>query len=231
MLNMGGLEDIEKPSSSRVRKTPDHSLFSNDARSHQTHRFGFMKEGSQATLKLRQKNWQQIWGRSILYFVVKVRWKIWYHDSMDVYDNLNCHSSLVGTKTPGWWNWPRGKIRGFRAEGIHGDLDQGQTSSCPFSKTGIDVWSNGKNSTTWSPADHLGWPMLLQLTIFHKIQKLSLPVDGRTGYCEKSFGTTFVSPSQEMRGFICKININFTKKRMKELNLATAEEALQAKKK
>ncbi|MGT2847018.1 DEAD/DEAH box helicase [Streptococcus massiliensis] len=120
------------------------------------------------------------------------------------------------------------KIRGFRAEGIHGDLDQGKRLRVlrDFKNGNLDVLVATDVAARG-----------LDISGVTHVYNYDIPQDpesyvhriGRTGRAGKSGQSiTFASPNE--MGYL-KIIEDLTKKRMKGLKPATAEEAFQAKKK
>ena len=120
------------------------------------------------------------------------------------------------------------KIRGFRAEGIHGDLDQGKRLRVlrDFKNGNLDVLVATDVAARG-----------LDISGVTHVYNYDIPQDpesyvhriGRTGRAGKSGQSiTFVAPNE--MGYL-QIIENLTKKRMKGLKPATAEEAFQAKKK
>ena len=119
------------------------------------------------------------------------------------------------------------KIRGFRAEGIHGDLDQGKRLRVlrDFKNGNLDVLVATDVAARG-----------LDISGVTHVYNYDIPQDpesyvhriGRTGRAGKSGQSiTFVSPNE--MGYL-QIIENLTKKRMKGLKPPTAEEAFQAKK-
>ncbi|MCO4661322.1 ATP-dependent RNA helicase [Streptococcus infantarius subsp. infantarius] len=120
------------------------------------------------------------------------------------------------------------KLRGFRAEGIHGDLDQGKRLRVlrDFKNDNLDILVATDVAARG-----------LDISGVTHVYNYDIPQDpesyvhriGRTGRAGKSGQSiTFVSPNE--MGYLAIIE-NLTKKRMKGLKPATAEEAFQAKKK
>lgn len=120
------------------------------------------------------------------------------------------------------------KIRGFRAEGIHGDLDQNKRLRVlrDFKSGNLDVLvatdvaARGLDISGVSHVYNYDIPQEAESYV-HRIGRT-----GRAGQTGQSI--TFVSPNE--MGYLSIIE-NTTKKRMKGLRPATAEEAFQAKKK
>ena len=119
------------------------------------------------------------------------------------------------------------KIRGFRAEGIHGDLDQNKRLRVlrDFKNGNLDVLVATDVAARG-----------LDISGVTHVYNYDIPQDpesyvhriGRTGRAGKlGQSITFVSPNE--MGYL-QIIENLTKKRMKGLKPATAEEAFQAKK-
>lgn len=119
------------------------------------------------------------------------------------------------------------KIRGFRAEGIHGDLDQGKRLRVlrDFKNGNLDILvatdvaARGLDISGVTHVYNYDIPQDPESYV-HRIGRT-----GRAGKSGQSF--TFVSPNE--MGYLSIIE-NLTKKRMKGLKPATAEEAFQAKK-
>ena len=119
------------------------------------------------------------------------------------------------------------KIRGFRAEGIHGDLDQNKRLRVlrDFKNSNLDVLVATDVAARG-----------LDISGVTHVYNYDIPQDpesyvhriGRTGRAGKSGQSiTFVAPNE--MGYL-QIIENLTKKRMKGLKPASAEEAFQAKK-
>ena len=119
------------------------------------------------------------------------------------------------------------KIRGFRAEGIHGDLDQNKRLRVlrDFKNGNLDILVATDVAARG-----------LDISGVTHVYNYDIPQDpesyvhriGRTGRAGKSGQSiTFVAPNE--MGYL-QIIENLTKKRMKGLKPATAEEAFQAKK-
>ncbi|VHL97795.1 DEAD-box ATP-dependent RNA helicase CshA [Streptococcus pyogenes] len=120
------------------------------------------------------------------------------------------------------------KLRGFRAEGIHGDLDQNKRLRVirDFKNDQIDILV-----ATDVAARGLDISGVTHVYNYDITQDPEMYVHriGRTGRAGKSGESiTFVSPNE--MGYLSMIE-NLTKKQMKPLRPATAEEAFQAKKK
>ncbi|MGT2906658.1 DEAD/DEAH box helicase [Streptococcus dentiloxodontae] len=120
------------------------------------------------------------------------------------------------------------KLRGFRAEGIHGDLDQGKRLRVlrDFKNDNLDILVATDVAARG-----------LDISGVTHVYNYDIPQDpesyvhriGRTGRAGKhGQSITFVAPNE--MGYLSIIE-NLTKKRMKGLKPATAQEAFQAKKK
>ncbi|HEQ1257215.1 TPA: DEAD/DEAH box helicase [Streptococcus pyogenes] len=120
------------------------------------------------------------------------------------------------------------KLRGFRAEGIHGDLDQNKRLRVirDFKNDQIDILV--ATDVAARGLDISGVTHVYNYDITQDPESYVHRI-GRTGRAGK-FGEsiTFVSPNE--MGYLSMIE-NLTKKQMKPLRPATAEEAFQAKKK
>lgn len=120
------------------------------------------------------------------------------------------------------------KLRGFRAEGIHGDLDQNKRLRVirDFKGDQVDILVATDVAARGLDISNVTHVYNYDITqdpesYVHRI--------GRTGRAGKSGESiTFVSPNE--MGYLSMIE-NLTKKQMKPLKPATAEEAFQAKKK
>ncbi|HEP3504050.1 TPA: DEAD/DEAH box helicase [Streptococcus pyogenes] len=120
------------------------------------------------------------------------------------------------------------KLRGFRAEGIHGDLDQNKRLRVirDFKNDQIDILV--ATDVAARGLDISGVTHVYNYDITQDPESYVHRI-GRTGRAGKSGESiTFVSPNE--MGYLSMIE-NLTKKQMKPLRPATAEEALQAKKK
>ena len=120
------------------------------------------------------------------------------------------------------------KLRGFRAEGIHGDLDQGKRLRVlrDFKNDNLDVLVATDVAARG-----------LDISGVTHVYNYDIPQDpesyvhriGRTGRAGQSGQSiTFVSPNE--MGYLAIIE-DLTKKRMKGMKPATAQEAFEAKKK
>ena len=225
MLNMGFLEDIESIIS-RVPEERQTLLFSAtmpDA----IKRIGvkFMKEPEYVKIAAKELTTELV---DQYYIRVKENEKF---DTMTrLMDVEQPELSIVFGRTKRRVDeLTRGlKIRGFRAEGIHGDLDQGKRLRVlrDFKNGNLDVLVATDVAARG-----------LDISGVTHVYNYDIPQDpesyvhriGRTGRAGKSGQSiTFVAPNE--MGYL-QIIENLTKKRMKGLKPATAEEAFQAKKK
>ncbi|HEQ1095929.1 TPA: DEAD/DEAH box helicase [Streptococcus pyogenes] len=120
------------------------------------------------------------------------------------------------------------KLHGFRAEGIHGDLDQNKRLRVirDFKNDQIDILV--ATDVAARGLDISGVTHVYNYDITQDPESYVHRI-GRTGRAGKSGESiTFVSPNE--MGYLSMIE-NLTKKQMKPLRPATAEEAFQAKKK
>ncbi|HER1703848.1 TPA: DEAD/DEAH box helicase [Streptococcus pyogenes] len=120
------------------------------------------------------------------------------------------------------------KLRGFRAEGIHGDLDQNKRLRVirDFKNDQIDILV--ATDVAARGLDISGVTHVYNYDITQDPESYVHRI-GRTGRAGKSGESiTFVSPNE--MGYLSMIE-NLTKKQMKPLRPPTAEEAFQAKKK
>ncbi|HEP1272769.1 TPA: DEAD/DEAH box helicase [Streptococcus pyogenes] len=120
------------------------------------------------------------------------------------------------------------KLRGFRAEGIHGDLDQNKRLRVirDFKNDQIDILV--ATDVAARGLDISGVTHVYNYDITQDPESYVHRI-GRTGRAGKSGESiTFVSPNE--MGYLSMIE-NLTKKQMKPLRPATTEEAFQAKKK
>lgn len=225
MLNMGFLEDIEAIIS-RVPEDRQTLLFSAtmpDA----IKRIGvkFMKEPEHVKIAAKELTTELV---DQYYIRVKENEKF---DTMTrLMDVEQPELSIVFGRTKRRVDeLTRGlKIRGFRAEGIHGDLDQGKRLRVlrDFKNGNLDVLVATDVAARG-----------LDISGVTHVYNYDIPQDpesyvhriGRTGRAGKSGQSiTFVAPNE--MGYL-QIIENLTKKRMKGMKPATAEEAFQAKKK
>ena len=225
MLNMGFLEDIEAIIS-RVPEDRQTLLFSAtmpDA----IKRIGvkFMKEPEHVKIAAKELTTELV---DQYYIRVKENEKF---DTMTrLMDVEQPELSIVFGRTKRRVDeLTRGlKIRGFRAEGIHGDLDQGKRLRVlrDFKNGNLDVLVATDVAARG-----------LDISGVTHVYNYDIPQDpesyvhriGRTGRAGKSGKSiTFVAPNE--MGYL-QIIESLTKKRMKGMKPATAEEAFQAKKK
>ena len=225
MLNMGFLEDIESIIS-RVPEERQTLLFSAtmpDA----IKRIGvkFMKEPEHVKIAAKELTTELV---DQYYIRVKENEKF---DTMTrLMDVEQPELSIVFGRTKRRVDeLTRGlKIRGFRAEGIHGDLDQGKRLRVlrDFKNGNLDVLVATDVAARG-----------LDISGVTHVYNYDIPQDpesyvhriGRTGRAGKSGQSITFVATNEM-GYL-QIIENLTKKRMKGLKPATAEEAFQAKKK
>ena len=120
------------------------------------------------------------------------------------------------------------KLRGFRAEGIHGDLDQNKRLRVirDFKNDQIDILVATDVAARGLDISGVTHVYNYDISQYQEIYVLRIGRTGRAGKSGESI--TFVSPNE--MGYLSMIE-NLTKKQMKPLRPATAEEAFQAKKK
>ena len=224
MLNMGFLEDIEAIIS-RVPETRQTLLFS-ATMPEAIKRIGvqFMKEPEHVKIAAKELTTDLV---DQYYIRVKEGEKF---DTMTrLMDVEQPELAIVFGRTKRRVDeLTRGlKIRGFRAEGIHGDLDQNKRLRVlrDFKNGNLDVLvatdvaARGLDVSGVTHVYNYDIPQDPESYV-HRI--------GRTGRAGKSGQSiTFVAPNE--MGYL-QIIENLTKKRMKGLKPATAEEAFQAKK-
>lgn len=120
------------------------------------------------------------------------------------------------------------KLRGFRAEGIHGDLDQNKRLRVIRDFKGDQIDILVATDVAARGLDISGVTHVYNYDITQDPESYVHRI-GRTGRAGKTGESiTFVSPNE--MGYLTMIE-NLTKKQMKPLKPATAEEAFQAKKK
>ena len=225
MLNMGFLEDIEAIIS-RVPETRQTLLFS-ATMPEAIKRIGvqFMKEPEHVKIAAKELTTDLV---DQYYIRVKESEKF---DTMTrLMDVEQPELAIVFGRTKRRVDeLTRGlKIRGFRAEGIHGDLDQGKRLRVlrDFKNGNLDVLVATDVAARG-----------LDISGVTHVYNYDIPQDpesyvhriGRTGRAGKSGQSiTFVAPNE--MGYL-QIIESLTKKRMKGMKPATAEEAFQAKKK
>ena len=224
MLNMGFLEDIEAIIS-RVPENRQTLLFS-ATMPEAIKRIGvqFMKEPEHVKIAAKELTTELV---DQYYIRVKEQEKF---DTMTrLMDVEKPELAIVFGRTKRRVDeLTRGlKIRGFRAEGIHGDLDQNKRLRVlrDFKNGNLDVLVATDVAARG-----------LDISGVTHVYNYDIPQDpesyvhriGRTGRAGKSGQSiTFVAPNE--MGYL-QIIENLTKKRMKGLKPATAEEAFQAKK-
>lgn len=225
MLNMGFLEDIESIISS-VPEERQTLLFS-ATMPEPIKQIGvkFMKEPEHVKIKATE-----LTNVNVEQFYIRVKEGEKFDTMTRLMDVDQPELSIVFGRTKRRVDeLTRGlKLRGFRAEGIHGDLDQGKR---------LRVIRDFKN-------DHLDILVAtdvaargLDISGVTHVYNYDIPQDpesyvhriGRTGRAGKSGQSiTFVSPNE--MGYLSIIE-NLTKKRMTGMKPATAQEAFEAKKK
>ncbi|CNK60171.1 TPA: DEAD/DEAH box helicase [Streptococcus agalactiae] len=225
MLNMGFLEDIEAIIS-RVPETRQTLLFS-ATMPDPIKRIGvkFMKDPEHVKIKATE-----LTNVNVDQYYVRVKENEKFDTMTRLMDVDQPELSIVFGRTKRRVDeLTRGlKLRGFRAEGIHGDLDQNKR---------LRVIRDFKN-------DHIDILVAtdvaargLDISGVTHVYNYDIPQDpesyvhriGRTGRAGKSGQSiTFVSPNE--MGYLTIIE-NLTKKRMTGMKPATASEAFQAKKK
>ncbi|MGT2887052.1 DEAD/DEAH box helicase [Streptococcus didelphis] len=120
------------------------------------------------------------------------------------------------------------KLRGFRAEGIHGDLDQNKRLRVIRDFKGDQIDILVATDVAARGLDISGVTHVYNYDITQDPESYVHRI-GRTGRAGKTGESiTFVSPNE--MGYLSMIE-NLTKKQMKPLKPATADEAFQAKKK
>ncbi|CQR24823.1 DEAD/DEAH box helicase [Streptococcus varani] len=225
MLNMGFLEDIEAIIS-RVPEERQTLLFS-ATMPEPIKQIGikFMKDSEHVKIKATE-----LTNVNVEQFFIRVKEGEKFDTMTRLMDVDQPELSIVFGRTKRRVDeLTRGlKLRGFRAEGIHGDLDQGKR---------LRVIRDFKN-------DHIDILVAtdvaargLDISGVTHVYNYDIPQDpesyvhriGRTGRAGKSGQSiTFVSPNE--MGYLGIIE-NLTKKRMTGMKPATANEAFEAKKK
>ena len=224
MLNMGFLEDIEAIIS-RVPEERQTLLFSAtmpDA----IKRIGvqFMKDPEHVKIKAKE-----LTNVNVDQYFIRVKEQEKFDTMTRLMDVDQPELSIVFGRTKRRVDeLTRGlKLRGFRAEGIHGDLDQNKRLRVirDFKNDQIDILVATDVAARG-----------LDISGVTHVYNYDIPQDpesyvhriGRTGRAGQSGqSSTFVAPNE--MGYLGIIE-NLTKKRMKGLKPATAEEAFQAKK-
>ncbi|EHI74708.1 ATP-dependent RNA helicase [Streptococcus criceti] len=224
MLNMGFLEDIEAIISHvpNERQTLLFSATMPDA----IKRIGvkFMKDPEHVKIAAKE-----LTSDMVEQFYVRVKEREKFDTMTRLIDVEQPELSIVFGRTKRRVDeLTRGlKLRGYRAEGIHGDLDQNKRLRVirDFKNDNLDILvatdvaARGLDISGVTHVYNYDIPQDPESYI-HRI--------GRTGRAGKSGQSiTFVSPNE--MGYLSIIE-NLTKKRMKGLKPATADEAFQAKK-
>ena len=209
MLNMGFLEDIE----AIISHVPDErqTLLFSATMPDAIKRIGvkFMKEPEHVKIAAKE-----LTSDNVEQFYIRVKEREKFDTMTRLIDVEQPELSIVFGRTKRRVDeLTRGlKLRGYRAEGIHGDLDQNKR---------LRVIRDFKNDN-------------LDILVATDVAARGLDISGVThvynydipqGKSGKS--VTFVSPNE--MGYLSIIE-NLTKKRMKGLKPATAQEAFQAKK-
>ncbi|MFA9413424.1 MULTISPECIES: DEAD/DEAH box helicase [unclassified Streptococcus] len=224
MLNMGFLDDIE----AIISRTPEsrQTLLFSATMPDPIKRIGvqFMKEPEHVKIAAKELTTELI-----DQYYVRVR----EHEKFDTMTRLmdveQPELAIVFGRTKRRVDeLTRGlKLRGYRAEGIHGDLDQGKR---------LRVLRDFKNDTLDILVATDVAARGLDISGVTHVYNYDIPQDpesyvhriGRTGRAGKSGQSiTFVSPNE--MGYLAIIE-NLTKKRMKGMKPATAEEAFKATK-
>lgn len=225
MLNMGFLEDIESIIS-RVPESRQTLLFS-ATMPEPIKRIGvtFMKEPEHVKIAAKELTTELV-----DQYYIRVREQEKFDTMTRLMDVDQPELAIVFGRTKRRVDeLTRGlKLRGYRAEGIHGDLDQGKRLRVlrDFKNDALDILVATDVAARG-----------LDISGVTHVYNYDIPQDpesyvhriGRTGRAGKhGQSITFVSPNE--MGYLSIIE-NLTKKRMKGLKPATAEEAFQAKKK
>lgn len=225
MLNMGFLEDIE----SIISRVPDNrqTLLFSATMPDAIKRIGvkFMKEPEHVKIEAKE-----LTNVNVDQYYVRVKEQDKFDTMTRLMDVDQPELSIVFGRTKRRVDeLTRGlKLRGFRAEGIHGDLDQNKRLRVirDFKNDQIDILVATDVAARG-----------LDISGVTHVYNYDIPQDpesyvhrvGRTGRAGKSGESiTFVSPNE--MGYLSMIE-KLTKKPMKGLKPATAEEAFQAKKK
>ncbi|HEL0621627.1 TPA: DEAD/DEAH box helicase [Streptococcus equi subsp. zooepidemicus] len=225
MLNMGFLEDIE----AIISRVPDHrqTLLFSATMPAPIKEIGvkFMKDPEHVQVKNKE-----LTNVNVDQYYVRVKEQEKFDTMTRLMDVQQPELSIVFGRTKRRVDEiTRGlKLRGFRAEGIHGDLDQNKRLRVirDFKNDQLDILvatDVAARGLDISDVTHVYNYDITQdpESYVHRI--------GRTGRAGKSGESiTFVSPNE--MGYLTMIE-HLTKKRMKPLKPATAEEAFQAKKK
>ncbi|HER0045141.1 TPA: DEAD/DEAH box helicase [Streptococcus pyogenes] len=225
MLNMGFLEDIEAIIS-RVPADRQNLLFSATMPA-PIKQIGvkFMKDPEHVQIKNKE-----LTNVNVDQYYVRVKEQEKFDTMTRLMDVNQPELSIVFGRTKRRVDEiTRGlKLRGFRAEGIHGDLDQNKRLRVirDFKNDQIDILV--ATDVAARGLDISGVTHVYNYDITQDPESYVHRI-GRTGRAGKSGESiTFVSPNE--MGYLSMIE-NLTKKQMKPLRPATAEEAFQAKKK
>ncbi|MGS7042297.1 DEAD/DEAH box helicase [Streptococcus pyogenes] len=225
MLNMGFLEDIEAIIS-RVPADRQTLLFSATMPA-PIKQIGvkFMKDPEHVQIKNKE-----LTNVNVVQYYVRVKEQEKFDTMTRLIDVNQPELSIVFGRTKRRVDEiTRGlKLRGFRAEGIHGDLDQNKRLRVirDFKNDQIDILV--ATDVAARGLDISGVTHVYNYDITQDPESYVHRI-GRTGRAGKSGESiTFVSPNE--MGYLSMIE-NLTKKQMKPLRPATAEEAFQAKKK
>ncbi|TWS95461.1 MULTISPECIES: DEAD/DEAH box helicase [unclassified Streptococcus] len=225
MLNMGFLEDIE----AIISRVPDsrQTLLFSATMPEAIKRIGvtFMKEPEHVKIAAKELTTELV-----DQYYIRVREQEKFDTMTRLMDVDQPELAIVFGRTKRRVDeLTRGlKLRGFRAEGIHGDLDQGKRLRVlrDFKNDELDILVATDVAARG-----------LDISGVTHVYNYDIPQDpesyvhriGRTGRAGKhGQSITFVSPNE--MGYLSIIE-NLTKKRMKGLKPATAQEAFQAKKK
>ncbi|KHD45190.1 DEAD/DEAH box helicase [Streptococcus hongkongensis] len=225
MLNMGFLEDIEAIIS-RVPAERQTLLFSATMPA-PIKQIGvkFMKEPEHVQIKNKE-----LTNVNVEQFYVRVKEQEKFDTMTRLMDVQQPELSIVFGRTKRRVDEiTRGlKLRGFRAEGIHGDLDQNKRLRVIRDFKGDQVDILVATDVAARGLDISGVTHVYNYDITQDPESYVHRI-GRTGRAGKTGESiTFVSPNE--MGYLSMIE-NLTKKQMLPLKPATAEEAFQAKKK
>lgn len=225
MLNMGFLEDIE----AIISRVPDHrqTLLFSATMPAPIKEIGvkFMKNPEHVQVKNKE-----LTNVNVDQYYVRVKEQEKFDTMTRLMDVQQPELSIVFGRTKRRVDEiTRGlKLRGFRAEGIHGDLDQNKRLRVirDFKNDQLDILV--ATDVAARGLDISGVTHVYNYDITQDPESYVHRI-GRTGRAGKSGESiTFVSPNE--MGYLTMIE-HLTKKRMKPLKPATAEEAFQAKKK
>lgn len=225
MLNMGFLEDIE----AIISRVPDHrqTLLFSATMPAPIKEIGvkFMKDPEHVQVKNKE-----LTNVNVDQYYVRVKEQEKFDTMTRLMDVQQPELSIVFGRTKRRVDEiTRGlKLRGFRTEGIHGDLDQNKRLRVirDFKNDQLDILV--ATDVAARGLDISGVTHVYNYDITQDPESYVHRI-GRTGRAGKSGESiTFVSPNE--MGYLTMIE-HLTKKRMKPLKPATAEEAFQAKKK